>query len=183
MQEMPEQADARIDCAGLAWIAPSCRSRTSTCRTARSAARRQPMRLLPTLTLVGFYGGTGLAGDLNPVLHAAEHAHRAYQLVGQFPERVQQHLARLSCRFELIPIRNRVARPTNTAPSWSTGRRSSAAATEEADPHRSTKCRIRAGTGAGTGRGGEEVARSGGKNVRPSCRKSRPWARDRASRL
>ncbi len=69
------------------------------------------MRCCPRLTLVGFYGGTGLAGDLNPFYTQPNTPDRSYQLVGQLSERLQQLFARLSCRLNLaVPIRNRVAK-------------------------------------------------------------------------
>ena len=82
LEEMPVvPTDTMQDCADAAAVTPlhgpdrrgaakssrTCSNPTSICvnrQISRKAARNA---LLPTLSLVGFYGGTGLAGQLNPV--------------------------------------------------------------------------------------------------------------------
>ncbi len=63
------------------------------------------------LTLVGFYAGTGLAGDLNPVLCRAQSSASAHQLVWRFSGRLERLVPDYLVGLNLnIPIRNRVAK-------------------------------------------------------------------------
>ena len=146
---------------------------------------RRAMRLLPTLTLVGFYGSSGLAGRLNPLFTGAQSAAGSDQLVRRVSGCLEQLVARLPGRTEPecshsqsrgqgrpVPLRAGVS-PGGTA----------RAATEEADSHRSTQRRVCSGTGP-RARGGGAARRAIWRRRRlPSCRRNSSWARDRASRL
>ncbi len=95
LQDRPELAESDIDLQNR--------------QISRKAAET---RCCPTLTLVGFYGGTGLAGELNPVLHAANTPICAHQLVGR-PSTTPSTIPSPDYFVGLnlnIPIRNRVAK-------------------------------------------------------------------------
>ena len=66
------KADAGLDCAGAAGPAGVVGVGHRFAEPRDHAAKPPPMRCCPRWRWLGFYGGTGLAGDLNPVLHAAQ---------------------------------------------------------------------------------------------------------------
>ena len=67
--------------------------------------------LLPTLTLVGFYGGTGLAGDLNPLYYTTNSTTSPTNWWGGFQDAFNNSSPDYLVGLNLsIPIRNRVAK-------------------------------------------------------------------------
>jgi len=67
--------------------------------------------LLPTLTLVGFYGGTGLAGDLNPYYYTTNSSLAPSNWWGGFQDAFNASSPDYLVGLNLnIPIRNRVAK-------------------------------------------------------------------------
>jgi len=67
--------------------------------------------LLPTLSLVGFYGGTGLAGELNPVFSGNNSSAVSTDLPGAWQNAFNNSSPDYSIGLNLsIPFRNRVAK-------------------------------------------------------------------------
>jgi outer membrane protein TolC len=67
--------------------------------------------LLPVLTLVGFYGGTGLAGDLNPFYYTANSTTVPTNWFGSFQDAFNNTSPDYFVGLNLnIPLRNRVAK-------------------------------------------------------------------------
>ena len=91
---------------------PSWQSRTSTWSTARSAARPRRTRCCRTLSAVGFYGGTGLAGELNPNYQGGPNSSMLpTNFWGAFDNAYNNTSPDYFVGLNLnIPIRNRVAK-------------------------------------------------------------------------
>ena len=80
--------------------------------------------LLPTLALVGFYGGTGLAGDLNPFFTLPNPPLVPTNWWGAVQDGFNNTSPDYFVGLNLnIPIRNRVAKAGSIGRNWNTGRR------------------------------------------------------------
>ncbi len=94
LQDRPELAESDID----------LNNREITRKAAANA-------LLPVLTLVGFYGGTGLAGDLNPFYYTTNSSTLPTNYYGSFQDAFNNSSPDYLVGLNLsIPIRNRVAK-------------------------------------------------------------------------
>ncbi|HLI63406.1 MAG TPA: TolC family protein [Terriglobales bacterium] len=94
LEDRPELLESQID----------LRNREITRKAAANA-------LLPTLTLVGFYGGTGLAGDLNPYYYTANSSTLPTNWWGGFENAFNNSSPDYLVGLNLsLPIRNRVAK-------------------------------------------------------------------------
>ncbi len=94
LEDRPELMESQID----------LRNREITRKAAANA-------LLPTLTLVGFYGGTGLAGDLNPYYYTANSSTLPTNWWGGFQNAFNNSSPDYLVGLNLsLPIRNRVAK-------------------------------------------------------------------------
>ena len=138
---------------------------------------------MPTLTLVGFYGGTGLAGDLNPFYYAAEHAPGSYQLVGRFENAFNNTSPDYLVGLNLaIPIRNRVAK----ADQYRSELEYRQAELREQQLKKQIRIEVRnAEYALEQGRAASRPPRRPAtwrRRPSTSCRRSSNWARDRASR-
>ena len=79
LQDRPELSESQIDLQNR--------------QISRQAAKNA---LLPTLALVGFYGGTGLAGEPNPFYYTDSQHHDCTLLLrGSFRELIQQFSRRI----------------------------------------------------------------------------------------
>jgi outer membrane protein TolC len=94
VQDRPELSESQID----------LQNRQITRRAAKNA-------LLPTLALVGFYGGTGLAGELNPYYYTTNSTTLPTGFGGAFRDAFNNSSPDYFVGVNLdIPIRNRVAK-------------------------------------------------------------------------
>ena len=174
LQDRPELSESQIDLQNR--------------QISRQAAKNA---LLPTLALVGFYGGTGLAGELNPfLLSDSQHHDSALLFRGRLRGRLQQFVPGLFCGPEPeapYSQSGRQGRPISLGAGVSPGR-VAPAATEEANSHRSTQRAIRSGAGPRAGTSGEKSARPGGQDVYHHAEGANPGRRielpdvDRAAR-
>ncbi len=141
--------------------------------------------LLPTLALVGFYGGTGLAGDLNPFFYRAE----SRRLVptnwwGSFQNAFNNTSPDYFVGLNLaIPIRNRVAK----ADQYRSELEYRQAEMREQQLKKQIRIEVRnarvcLGTGPSPRASRAKRHATWPRRHLPSCRRSRRWARDRASR-
>ncbi len=94
LQDRPELSESRIDLENR--------------QISRKAAKNA---LLPTLALVGFYGGTGLAGELNPYYYTTNSTTVPAEFGGAFTNAFNNSSPDYFVGANLsIPIRNRVAK-------------------------------------------------------------------------
>src|SRR5271166_4337414 len=94
LQDRPELSESRIDLENR--------------QISRKAAKNA---LLPTLALVGFYGGTGLAGELNPYYYTTNSTTVPTEFGGAFTNAFNNSSPDYFVGANLsIPIRNRVAK-------------------------------------------------------------------------
>ncbi len=153
LHDRPELAESDVDLA----------NRQISGKAARNA-------LLPSLALVGFYGGSGLAGPLNPIynLPTPNSSNVPIDYSGSSGECFQQFFSRLLHRAEpeyssaepggqgrSVPLRAGI-------PAGRIAPRT----TEKANPHRSAQRAICVGTNRGAGWRGPESAGPGAANVR-----------------
>lgn len=94
LQNRPELTESRVD----------LENRQISCKAARNA-------LLPTLSLVGFYGGAGLAGELNPAFQGSNASAVPTDLGGAMRNAFNNSSPDYFVGLNLnIPLRNRVAK-------------------------------------------------------------------------
>jgi outer membrane protein TolC len=124
LEEMPVVPTDRMPTANteasepiLDLIAEGLRNRPELLETDVDLVNRQISRkaarnaLLPTLSLVGFYGGTGLAGELNPVFNGTNSSSVPSDLSGAWQSAFNNSSPDYFVGLNLnIPFRNRVAK-------------------------------------------------------------------------
>ncbi len=124
LEEMPvvpidrtQTSDTEASKPILDLIAEALRNRPELLETDVDLVNRQISRqaarnaLLPTLSLVGFYGGTGLAGELNPVFSGTNSSSVSTDLPGAWQNAFNNSSPDYSIGLNLnIPFRNRVAK-------------------------------------------------------------------------
>jgi len=124
LEEMPvvptdqmQTTDGDTNTPILDLIAEALRNRPELLETDVDLANRQISQraaknaLLPTLSLVGFYGGTGLAGELNPVFNGINSSNVSTDLPGAWQNAFNNSSPDYSVGLNLnIPFRNRVAK-------------------------------------------------------------------------
>jgi outer membrane protein TolC len=124
LEEMPVVPTDRMQTANtqasqpiLDLIAEGLRNRPELLETDVDLVNRQISRkaarnaLLPTLALVGFYGGTGLAGELNPLFSGSNSSTVPTDLTGAWQNAFKNSSPDYFVGLNLnIPFRNRVAK-------------------------------------------------------------------------
>ena len=142
--------------------------------------------LLPHAALVGFYGGTGLAGDLNPFYYTQPNQTAcAHQFVGQ-PSKTPSNNTSPDYFVGLnlnMPIRNRVAK----ADQYRSELEYRQAELREQQLKKQIRIEVRNAEyaleqGRARVQAAQKGARPGRQRRSTSCRRSRTWARVRASR-